>query len=236
MVRKRVVQTKFQETQHRRKNIGRWWRKRWIISEIPQNQVGRDNPCPVIEMEMDSGKKWTKRSSFIPRKKDLSFLQHMLQISTSSIFYALHQAISWTLVLIRWKLLLCIVCDSICLIEQVQVFGTVMWSGDSADSWQLCTSAHCSLLAEVKLKGRMIKRCRGLVEVPRCWCKGKVWLRMCLTSCLESLRFALTSGESQLGPGWDFPLQLFLTLQNGLRIAGSTLSQSSPMFKFFSFV
>ena len=98
------------------------------------------------------------------------------------------------------------------------VWDSYMWSGDSADSWQLCTSAHCSLLAEVKLKGRMIKRCGGLVVVPRCWCKGKVWLRMCSKSCLESLRFALTSGESQLGPGWDFPLQLFLTLQNGLRI------------------
>ena len=116
------------------------------------------------------------------------------------------------------------------------VWDSYMWSGDSTDSWQLCTPAHCSLLAEVKLKDRMIRRCRGLVEVPRCWCKGKVWLRMCLTICLESLRFALTSGESQLGPSWDFPLQLFLTLQNGLRIAGSTLSQSSPMFKFFSFV
>ena len=182
---RRVVQTQFQETQHRRKNIGRWWRKRWIISEIPQNQVGRDNPCPVIEMEMDSGKKWTKRSSFIPRKKDLSFLQHMLQISTSSIFYALHQAISWTLVLIRWKLLLCIVCDSICLIEQVQVFGTVMWSGDSADSWQLCTSAHCSLLAEVKLKDRMIKRCRGLVSSGGAKAKsgcGCVW-QVALSHC-----------------------------------------------------
>ena len=72
------------------------------------------------------------------------------------------------------------------------VWDSYMWSGDSADSWQLCTSAHCSLLAEVKLKDRMIKRCRGLVEVPRCWCKGKVWLRMCLTSCLKSLRFALS--------------------------------------------
>ena len=147
MVRKRVVQTKFQETQHRRKNIGRWWRKRWIISEIPQNQVGRDNPCPVIEMEMDSGKKWTKRSSFIPRKTFLN-LQHMLQISTSSIFYALHQAISWTLVLIRWKLLLCIVCDSICLIEQVQVFGTVICDLVTLltlDSFALRLIAHCWL-------------------------------------------------------------------------------------------
>ena len=118
-------------------------------------------------------------------KKDLSFLQHMLQISTSSIFYALHQAISWTLVLIRWKLLLCIVCDSICLIEQVQVFGTVMWSGDSADSWQLCTSAHCSLLAEVKLKDRMIKRCRGLVSSGGAKAKsgcGCVW-QVALSHC-----------------------------------------------------
>ena len=163
---RRVVQTKFQETQHRRKNIGCRWRKRWIISEIPQNQVGRDNPCPVIDVEMDSGKKWKKRSSFIPRKAFLPaahasnlYVFYILRPSPSDIMnISFDKMKAFTMHSLRFYLL-----DW----ASSSVWDSYMWSGDSADSWQLCTSAHCSLLAEVKLKDRMIKRCRGLVLVQR---------------------------------------------------------------------
>ena len=65
------------------------------------------------------------------------------------------------------------------------VWDSYMWSGDSADSWQLCTSAHCSLLAEVKLKDRMIKRCRGLMSSGGAKAKsgcGCVW-QVALSHC-----------------------------------------------------
>ena len=193
---RRVVQTKFQETQHRRKNIGCRWRKRWIISEIPQNQVGRDNPCPVIDVEMDSGKKWKKRSSFIPRKAFLPaahasnlYVFYILRPSPSDIMnISFDKMKAFTMHSLRFYLL-----DWAS--SSVWDAGTVKWDLLTLYlSWQLCTSAVALCWLRWSSRIRWLSVAGGLVEVV----VQKQSLLMCLTSCLESLRFALTYGNPSL--------------------------------------
>ena len=181
---RRVVQTQFQETQHRRKNIGRWWRKRWIISEILQTRWGGTILAQSSRwrwIQAKSGRRdqasSQERPFLPPAHASNLYVFYILRPSPSDIMnISFDKMKAFTMHSLRFYLL-----DW----ASSSVWDSYMWSGDSADSWQLCTSAHCSLLAEVKLKDRMIKRCRGLVSSGGAKAKsgcGCVW-QVALSHC-----------------------------------------------------
>ena len=187
---RRVVQTKFQETQHRRKNIGCRWRKRWIFSEILQNQVegtilAQSSRWRWIQAKSERRDQASsqERPFLPPAHASNIVVLHFLPPSPSDFMNISFDKIkSFTMHILGFYLL-----D--CASSSVWDTGTVICDLLTLDlSWQLCTLAVALCWLRWSSRIRWLSVAGGLVEVV----VQKQSLRMCLTSCLESLRFALT--------------------------------------------